>query len=299
MISGRVSQFFLCLLFMPLVPVTAHAQLSAKQARTLITKAGGMSLPSGSIQVQKPVMISANLAEVTADISLVFRLAQQPSGAWRIIEFRTGQDRWEELELIARAGGSKLPAGNCDNKDPYQPAAVSDLNIKQARCLVAELFAIDLPSDAVRIKSISGLGLPLASQASALAETLVRFGIRFTREGKGWRAHEFKTGMRDWIDIDQVAASVASVKASRARDDMKVIASALDRFRQDRGAFVVSDKHPALIDHLSPRYLTRVIRLDPWHNPYDYIGDRDRFTLRSAGPDGKVNTPDDIVLSVP
>lgn len=282
-----------------MVPVTVRAQLSAKQARTLITKAGGMSLPSGAVHVQKPVMINANLAEATADVDLVFRLAQQPSGGWRVTEFRTGQDRWEELELIARAGGRELPAGNCDNKDQYQRSAASDLNIKQARCLVAELFAIDLPSDAVRIKSISGLGLPLASQSSALAETLVRFGVRFTREGKGWRAHEFKTGTRDWIDIDQIAASVAAVKGSRARDDLKTIASALDKFRQDRGAFVVSDKHPALIDHLSPRYLARVIRLDPWHNPYDYSGDRDRFTLRSAGPDGKVNTPDDIVLSVP
>lgn len=294
MLANASLIFGSCLLFAVLGPTSAHAQLSAKQARTLITKAGGMSLPSGSVRVQKPVMINASLAEVSADIDLVFRLAQQPSGAWRISEFRTGQDRWEDLELIARAGGRELPSGNCQNR-----SVAGDLSVKQARCLVAELFAIDLPSDAVRIKSISGLGLPLASQPSAVAETLVRFVIRFAREGRGWRAHEFKTGRRDWIDIDQIAASVAPVKASRARDDMKIIASALEKFRQDRGAFVVSDKHPALIDHLSPKYLGRVIRLDPWSNPYDYAGDRDRFTLRSAGPDGKLKTADDVVLSHP
>src|SRR5205085_1044204 len=27
-----------------------------------------------------------------------------------------------------------------------------------------------------------------------------------------------------------------------------------------------------LLDHLSPRYLKRVIRIDPWHNPYRYEG---------------------------
>lgn len=299
MLANALLIFGSCLLFTVLVPTTAHAQLSARQARALITKAGGMSLPSGSVRVQQPVMINATLAEVTADIDLVFRLAQQPSGAWRISEFRTGQDRWEELGLIAHAGGRDLPSGNCDNKDQYQRSSAGDLSVKQARCLVAELLAIDLPSDAVRIKSISGLGLPLASLPSAVAETLVRFVIRFAREGKGWRAHEFKTGRRDWIEIDQIAASVAAAKASRARDEMKIIASALERFRQDRGAFVVSDKHPALIDHLSPKYLGRVIRLDPWSNPYDYAGDRDRFTLRSAGPDGKLKTADDVVLSHP
>jgi hypothetical protein len=54
-----------------------------------------------------------------------------------------------------------------------------------------------------------------------------------------------------------------------------------------------------LIDHLSPRYLARVIRVDPWHRPYQYEGQPDRYSLRSLGPDGKPNTQDDIVVSGP
>jgi hypothetical protein len=54
-----------------------------------------------------------------------------------------------------------------------------------------------------------------------------------------------------------------------------------------------------LIDHLSPHYLARVIRVDPWHRPYQYDGQQDRYSLRSFGPDGKPNTPDDIVVSGP
>jgi hypothetical protein len=54
-----------------------------------------------------------------------------------------------------------------------------------------------------------------------------------------------------------------------------------------------------LIDHLSPKYLIRVIRVDPWHRPYQYDGQQDHYSLRSLGPDGKPNTPDDIVVSGP
>jgi hypothetical protein len=53
------------------------------------------------------------------------------------------------------------------------------------------------------------------------------------------------------------------------------------------------------MDHLSPRYLPRVIRIDPWQRPYKYQGERDRFTLRSLGADGKDGTADDIELAGP
>ncbi len=75
-----------------------------------------------------------------------------------------------------------------------------------------------------------------------------------------------------------------------------MIARALEKFRKERGFYVVSDSEAVAIDHLSPRYLARVIRVDPWHQPYKYLGERDHFVLRSTGPDAKDNTPDDIEL---
>jgi hypothetical protein len=53
------------------------------------------------------------------------------------------------------------------------------------------------------------------------------------------------------------------------------------------------------MDHLSPRYLAKIIRVDPWNHPYKYEGQRDRFTLHSLGSDGKDLTADDIQLSGP
>lgn len=300
-VKGSRSLHFsvLALLVILLAPAIARADLSASQAKKLITKTAGMSLPSGSVHVQKPVMIEPDFAEAIVHLDLVFRLNRDPSGAWRVAEVRVGQDRWEQLALIARASGRQLPPSDCEKRNQFQQPVASDLSVRQARCLIAELFEIQLPSDWVRIKSIGGLGIPLASEPSATVMSLVRFGVRFRRDRSGWYTTSFKTGMHDWINIEGIESSLAAIKTEQARDEMKTVAAALTRFHQERGRFVVSDKHPVLIDHLSPKYLSHVIRLDPWGNSYGYAGETNHFTLRSAGPDGKLNTGDDVVLSGP
>ena len=287
------------LLVLLLAPAIARADLSSSQAKKLITKTAGMSLPSGSVRVQKPVMIEPDYAEAIAEIDLVFRLNRDSSGTWRVAEVRVGQDRWEYLQLIARAAGRELAPSHCEKRNQFQQPVASDLSVRQARCLIAALFEIQLPSDWVRIKSISGLGIPLASEPSATVVSLVRFGVRFRKDRSGWYTTSFKTGMHDWIRVEDIERSLAALKAEQARDEMRTMASALAKFREDRGTFVVSDKHPVLIDYLSPRYLGRVIRLDPWGNSYQYAGETDHFTLRSAGPDRKMGTGDDVVFSGP
>ena len=107
----------------------------------------------------------------------------------------------------------------------------------------------------------------------------------------------FKSGTREWANVSDLPLALDQVKRSAASDDLLVIAKALGDYRRDRGHFVVADKESVLIDHLSPKYLVRVIRVDPWHRPYQYDGQQDHYSLRSLGPDGKPNTPDDIVVS--
>jgi hypothetical protein len=94
-------------------------------------------------------------------------------------------------------------------------------------------------------------------------------------------------------------ASIDQVKRTAAADELDTVAKALGDYRRARGVFVVTDRESVLIDHLSPRYLTRVIRVDPWQRPYQYDGQQDHYSLRSLGPDGKANTADDIVVSGP
>ena len=280
-------------LFVLLCGVFTHARadLSQKQARKVIQTMGGWSLPSDSVRIRS-VSGSGESVEVSAEIEAVFRL-RLFEGHWQLREIRTAPDRWERLEVIARAAKVELPAGECDG--PAQFA--TELMTKRARCLVAALLGVTLPSDDVRIKEISPFGLSLGSESSALVTALVNADFRLARDAGGWRVTAVKSGTRDWFNVSDLPLALDQVKRSAARDDLSVIAKALGDYRRDRGHFVVADKESVLIDHLSPKYLIRVIRVDPWHRPYQYDGQQDHYSLRSLGPDGKPNTPDDIIVS--
>jgi len=282
-----------------LSPATVRADLSQKDARKVIQTMFGSSLPSNAVRVEQVRTSAEGAAEVSAEIQAVFR-AKQVDGDWRLSEIRTGQDSWERLDLIAQALHVKLPAGGCDAPpEVARNAKALALTVKRARCLVAELLGVTLPSDQVRVKDLSWFDLPLGSEASALIVSTVQVDFRLARDGKEWRVSEFKSGNREWSNVDALAVALNDAKRVSATTDLTAIANALVDFRRKSGSYVVSDKESVLIDHLSPQYLARVIRLDPWHRPYQYDGEQDHFSLRSVGPDGKANTPDDIVVSSP
>jgi len=274
----------------------ARADLSSSQARKAIQSMAGIALPSSSVRVSR-TSSSTEGGEATAELALVFR-ATQHDGHWRLSEVRTGQDRWERLDLLAKALNFQLPGDECDAPAEFaRTADVLALTTKRARCLVAGLFGISVPSDAVRIREVSPFGFSLgSSDASALISSLVQLDFRLARESRGWTVASVRSGDRDWIDVRGIAAAVDQSKRSMASDELSLIAQALDKYRSDRGFYVVSDKESVLVDHLSPTYLTRVIRVDPWHRPYQYEGQQTQYSLRSLGPDGKPNTGDDIVV---
>jgi Type II secretion system (T2SS), protein G len=291
--------FILAFLVAILSPIQARADLSQKDARKVIQTMAGWSLPSDSVRIESIRTNSAEAAEVSAEIQTVFRV-RLSEGRWQLSEIRTGQDRWERLEVLAQAANVELPAEECDTPLPsVRTQPDTELTTKRARCLVANLLGVALPSDEVRIREISPFGLSLGSEAAALVVALVQVDFRLAREARVWRVAEFKSGTRDWVNMTGVPAAVDQIKRSAATDELSTIAKALDSFRRERGYFVVSDKESVLIDHLSPKYLPRVIREDPWHRPYHYEGQQDRYSLRSLGPDGKPNTSDDIIVSGP
>jgi hypothetical protein len=173
----------------------------------------------------------------------------------------------------------------------YTRAAADDLSAKEARRLIARVAGIELPSAAVRVKSVSSLG------SSAVVEAQVETAFRFVRGDDGhWRVAEIRTGDNRWEDIDMIARAVNQEKSERARAELEVVATALEAFRRERGFYAEAANAAALVDHLNPLYLARVIRVDPWHRQYQYEGTRSQYTLRSVGLDGKPNTGDDIVL---
>jgi hypothetical protein len=301
MSSGKlITALSLAVCLTALTASSARADLNAKQARKALTRLAGFELTNGAVRVKNIAATNASAAEVTAEIRTVFNFSQDSQGSWQVAQVRTGQDRWEDISLVASALKAAVPVGVCTAPDP--PAhglGAIDPSVKRARCLLGSLLGIEIPSDAVRIQEVDPLPLPLATQASATVVSWIKVDARLVSEKGGWRVTELRTGTRNWIQVDTIVAAVTAMKQQQARGELELIAGALARFRQERGYYVVSDSQAVAIDHLAPRYLARVIRVDPWHQPYKYAGERDHFTLRSTGPDGKANTPDDIELTSP
>ena len=284
------------------VPFTTHAAstLGDKEARKLIALMPGFQLKTKAVHVSRIAPVDATTAEATAEIDMAFALEQNDRGQWRVAEIRTGQDAWEGIDLILAAIKGELNASACDLPEPPTPEKLStDLSFKRARCVIANLLGVQLPSDAVRIKSVSGLELPLNPHQSALVEARIEAKFRLAKDKSSWRVTGVRTGAREWIDPAAILNEVNKEKTARAQTDLQSIAKALEDFRGKRGFYVESKSEAVLIDFLSPGFLSRVIRFDPWHRPYRYEGTRDHFTLSSSGPDGKENTGDDIVLNGP
>lgn len=275
----------LCLVFSNSV----YAQPSTGQARRLISRMGEMRLPSSAVKVRRVSAGSKTEAIATAEIETALRLAFA-GDHWSLREVRTAPDRWEDLSVFGIASKD-----DCE----FPPTRAPEPTVQRARCLIASALRISLPSDSVRIRSVSPFSLPLATEPSALVVAIVQLDFQLSRDRSGWRVTGVRSGGSDFVSVDQLIAQVNERKRQAARDDLIEVAEALEKFRRARGFYVPSKEQRVLIDHLSPRYLSRVIRVDPWHRPYHYEGERQRFTIRSGGPDGEPNTGDDIVVANP
>lgn len=279
---------------------TVRADLNPKQARKLITRMPGFELTSGAVRIKSISTTSAAATEVTAEIKTVFKFEKDKRVGWRVAEIRTRPDQWENLTLVANALGSSIATGACNAPDPpFKGVLAVDPSLKRVRCLLGALLGVEVPSDAVRIQEVSPLSVPLASQPSATVIAWVRVDTRLKNGTKGWQVEEVRTGNREWVKLEPLIASLNTEKQQKVRTELEAMAKALEQFRGERGFYVVSEKHSVVIDYLNPRYLEQVIRVDPWHQPYKYEGQRDHFVLSSIGPDGKDNTADDIKLAGP
>ncbi len=262
----------------------------------------GFELTNGAVRVKSVTATTAGTAEAAAELRTVVKLQKDKQANWRVTEIRTRPDVWEDLDFIARALNApafNTSASPCTAPDPpFKSSSAIQPSVKRARCLLGDLLGVEVPSDAIRIQEVSPLEIPLGDQPSAVVVAWVRVDARLVNGSKGWQVTELRTGKNKWANLAAVITAVDEMKRVRAVAELALIGKALEAFRKDRGAYVVSDSQAVVIDHLSPRYLPRVIRVDPWSQPYKYAGDRDHFTLRSLGADRKENTADDIVFSV-
>lgn len=167
----------------------------------------------------------------------------------------------------------------------------ADLGAREARQSVAAALGFD-NIEKVRVKKIStGIG------GQATVEATVETVFRLARDKQGnWKAVEVRTGDRRWESIELIETAVRKEKELRTRADLGALATALEAYRREHGAYVEARTCSALIDQLAPGYLRSIIRLDAWSHEFDYTGTMSSYRLASLGPDGKPNTGDEIVF---
>lgn len=282
--------------------VVGYAQskspLGASAARNVIRRMAGIELPSSAVHVRQLSSPDRTTVDVLAQIETAFRFVQE-QGAWRVAEIRTGDRQWEETGLILRALNVEETAGACAEGNAATAAqGETGPGVRQVRCLLAHLVGIELPSDAVRVKSVSPLALPLSNAPSALVEARIEAEFRLLKGADGhWRVAQVRTGGNAWADVERVASGINERKRACALEELETVATALEAFRRERGFYVEAESESVLVDQLNPRYLRRVIRVDPWHKPYQYEGTRSAYVLRSNGADGQPKTADDVIVN--
>src|SRR3954462_12669397 len=80
----------------------AAGDLSASEARKIIANMAGIKLPSDAVRVRE-VSVMGSSATVVAQVETAFRFVKGDGGKWRVAEIRTGDNRWEDVEMLTRA----------------------------------------------------------------------------------------------------------------------------------------------------------------------------------------------------
>src|ERR1700730_5018240 len=76
----------------------AAGDLTPKEARKLIARMAGVELPSDAVRV-KEISVMGNAAVVVAQVETAFRVVRGENDKWRVAEIRTGNNRWEDVDM--------------------------------------------------------------------------------------------------------------------------------------------------------------------------------------------------------
>lgn len=272
-------------------------------ARRAIATTEGFTLNSGSVKVKDVSVVGAVPVTVAADVTLGVRFEQvederEPRGLpsllkrkrWRAVEVRTGDRSWERVDsLAAPLGAERVAALRASFEE-----LLAEFEARQREAIKSEgkPSAEPLTRGALTLKGLTPFG------SSVVGEFAVAASFRLERDArKRWRVASVSVGEGQLVEVGAFWQAVNASKGERAREEMRAIREALEAYRRERGFYVVAESEVVLMDHLNPRFIARVIRIDPWGRPYRYGGTRERYVLSSDGPDGQPNTPDDVTLA--
>ncbi len=161
---------------------------------------------------------------------------------------------------------------------------------QQVRQAVSQFDGLDLPEKQVEILEIRESG------DYAIAELRVSTAVKLKQEGGRWVIDEIRLGDRRWEKASTVLAALRAQREADTRQSMRAISEAIGRYRSENGRLPEVESFEELSDLLTPRYLPQLIRLDGWSHAFSLkVLSPQSLELRSAGPDGALDTEDDLV----
>jgi hypothetical protein len=154
---------------------------------------------------------------------------------------------------------------------------------------------LELPQSTLEKNDVEVIKVSQTSGTEAIAETQLKTAFRLEKVKGAWIVREVRIGHGQWEKVNDLAAALEAVKADETKKMLDQVAGAVRKYGESTGNLPVFKDYIALSDQLSPQYLTPLIRLDAWRQPLEAERpNAETILLRSAGPDGKFGTADDI-----
>ncbi len=129
----------------------------------------------------------------------------------------------------------------------------------------------------------------------AVATVTLKTAVKMIKQDDQWVIDEVRIGDRRWEKAEFIIAVLNEKRTARTRSDLNTLSSGISQYRSQHSKLPPAKNFKELVDALAPDYLGQVTRLDAWSNPFSYRAiSVSEYDLRSAGPDGKVDTADDL-----
>jgi hypothetical protein len=163
-----------------------------------------------------------------------------------------------------------------------------------ARDRIVEVAAGPLEKEDVEVRKLTPVG-----GSEAIAETRLKTAFRLEKVNGEWLVREVRIGHGQWEKVTNLEAALGAVKLEETQETLNRLAAAVTKYREITGNLPSFKDFVELSDQLTPKYLSPLIRLDSWRQPlHAERPNADSILLRSAGPDGKPGTSDDLTRTI-
>jgi hypothetical protein len=163
----------------------------------------------------------------------------------------------------------------------------------------AQKVIIEPPQITLEKEDVEVVDIIQPTNSSAVAETLIKAGFRLQKKDGKWKVREVQIGHGQWEKIENLLEALKRVKIEETHQMLDRIANAVREYHKATGTMPQFADYVKLSDILAPKYLDPLIRLDSWENPLQSKTlDSGDILVVSAGPDGRIDTDDDIRITI-